>query len=58
MEGIKLNEEVLKTLHDCNYIKIDSYLIRTKNNQTDIVKLAKGKLYHDFDCNNTIPYLR
>ena len=55
MEWIKLNKEVLKTLHNDNYTKIDSYLIRTKNNQTDIVKLAKGKLYHDFDCNNKYP---
>lgn len=55
MEGIKLNKEVLKTLHNDNYTKIDSCLIRIKNHQIDLLKLVEGKLYHDFDCNNKYP---
>ena len=55
MEGIKLNKEVLKTLHNDNYTKIDSYLKRIKNHQIDLLKLVEGKLYPDFDCNNKYP---
>ena len=55
MEQIELNKKVLKTLHNDNYTKIDSCLIRIKNHQIDLLKLVEGKLYHDFDCNNKYP---